>query len=92
MICETIRKGAECPFMTATGCNYNGGKCHMVVEQCEGCNKTSEFNTGWYCSACPDPAIKWKNGACNLASHVKAATASNTQKINPLKASKRGSR
>ncbi|CAB5112473.1 hypothetical protein D3OALGA1CA_2109 [Olavius algarvensis associated proteobacterium Delta 3] len=92
MICETIRKGMECPFMTANGCGYNGGKCHMVVEQCEGCGKTSEFNTGWYCTACPDPAIKWKNGTCNLASHVKAATASNAQKINPLKASKRGSR
>jgi len=90
MFCTTIREGKECPFMTANGCTYNGGKCHEMVEQCNGCNRGSEFTTGWYCASCPEPSLKWKNGNCNMASHVKRAAAEKKQKINPLKASKRG--
>lgn len=92
MICTTIKEGMECPFMSANGCSYNGGICHQVVEQCQGCNRGSEYTSGWYCSACPEPAMKWKNGNCNLATHVNSATASTTAKINPLKASKRARR
>ena len=92
MICTTVREGKECPFMTATGCSYNGGICHPIVEQCNGCNRTSELAAGWYCTACPDPSSKWKNGNCNLASHVSAAASGNKAKINPLKASKRARR
>jgi hypothetical protein len=33
--------------------------------------------------------MKWKNGNCNLATHVATTVAANKQKINPLKASKR---
>ncbi|MGD8757754.1 MAG: PxxKW family cysteine-rich protein, partial [Deltaproteobacteria bacterium] len=32
---------------------------------------------------------KWKNGRCNLATHVKDTAKSDAAKINPLKASKR---
>jgi len=91
MVCTTIKPGVECPFMTAKGCTYNGGKCHEIVEQCNGCNRTSELESGWYCMACPEPAAKWKNGNCNLATHVETTVAATKQKINPLKASKRGS-
>lgn len=93
MICQTVRKGNECVFMNAKGCSYNGGVCHEIVEACKGCNRAAEIETGWYCSACPEPSIKWKNGNCNLATHVTNATeVTQKQKINPLKASKRGSR
>ncbi len=92
MICTSVRNGKECPFMTKNGCSYNGGFCHEVVEQCKGCNKQIEFSGGWYCTACPEPSIKWKNGNCNLASHVNSATASVKAKVNPLKASKRSKR
>jgi hypothetical protein len=92
MICQTIRKGNECAFMTAKGCSYNGGLCHEIVESCKGCGRASEIESGWYCSACPEPAIKWKGGNCNLATHVTAAATTTKAKINPLKASKRGSR
>ena len=92
MICTTIRNGKECAFMTSKGCAYNGGICHETVENCNGCNRTMEFQAGWYCSACPDPTLKWKNGNCNLASHVSAATTEKKAKINPLKASKRARR
>ena len=88
MICETIRKGMECAFMTAKGCGYNNGLCHEVVDQCKGCNRSTEIETGWYCSACAEPSLKWKTGNCNLATHVSATTTANKQKINPLKASK----
>jgi len=77
--------------MTAKGCSYNGGICHEVVEKCNGCSRTVELASAWYCSACPDPSLKWKNGNCNLASHISQATAvQNKTKLNPLKASKRG--
>jgi hypothetical protein len=92
MICTTIKEGMECPFMSANGCSYNGGICHQVVEQCQGCNRGAEYTSGWYCSACPEPAMKWKNGSCNLASHVSSAGAATKAKINPLKASKRARR
>jgi hypothetical protein len=92
MICQTIRKGNECNFMTAKGCGYNGGLCHEIVEACKGCGRASEIESGWYCSACPEPAIKWKSGNCNLATHVTSTVVVAKTKINPLKASKRGSR
>lgn len=92
MLCVTVRNGKECPFMTTKGCSYNGGICHEIVEKCNGCNRTVQMTTAWYCSACPDPSMKWKNGNCNLASHVTIAVAANKTKVNPLKASKRASR
>jgi hypothetical protein len=92
MICTTIKEGMECPFMSADGCSYNGGICNQVVEQCQGCNRGSEYSSGWYCTACPEPETKWKNGNCNLASHVSTASVGSKTKINPLKASKRARR
>ncbi len=92
MICTTIRKGVECPFMTAKGCAYTGGVCREIIEKCNGCDRTVEFPTGWFCSASPEPLIKWKNGNCNMATHIVAAVAETKAKINPLKASKRASK
>ena len=92
MHCTTIKEGMECSFMTAKGCSYNDGICHQIVEQCQGCNRGAELSSGWFCTACPEPATKWKNGNCNMASHVNTATTAAKAKINPLKASKRGRR
>lgn len=93
MNCATVKQGKDCPFMTSKGCSFNGGICHEIVEQCNGCNRNIQFNSGWYCVACPDPTVKWKSGRCNLASHVTATAASTAQKkVNPLKASKRGNK
>ena len=91
MICTTIREGQECSFMKKTGCSYNGGVCREVIEQCEGCGHIGTFAAGKYCVAYPEPALKWKNGNCNFATHIKAAAAVK-EKINPLKASKRASK
>lgn len=93
MVCTTVRKGRECPFMTAKGCSYNGGICHELVEQCNGCSRSQEFASAWYCTTYPDPALKWRNGVCNLATHVtKAGEDAKKAKLNPIKASKRGRR
>ena len=92
MHCTTVRKDHECPFMTAAGCSYNGGICHETVESCDGCNRKIEYASGWFCSACPEPTVKWKSGHCNMASHVNRQTGGSKQKINPLKASKRANR
>ncbi len=92
MICQTIRKGQECAFMTAKGCSYNGGLCHEIVEACKGCGRSQQLESGWYCTACPEPEMKWKHGHCNLATHVTISTNGQSKKLNPLKASKRRSR
>jgi hypothetical protein len=75
--------------MKKAGCSYNGGKCHAIVESCEGCTRTLEFPGGKYCNSFPYPAQKWQNASCIMATHVKKAQKAEEQKINPLKASKR---
>jgi hypothetical protein len=89
MQCATVKVGVECVFMTKNGCSYKGGSCQQAIEACEGCARTIEFSSGWYCAACPEPSIKWKNGRCNLATHVKGEVKTEKVKVNPLKASKR---
>jgi hypothetical protein len=92
MVCATVKEGIDCFFMTKSGCQFNGGNCHQVVEQCEGCQRAQSFPTGTYCLSFPDPAGKWRFGICNMATHMKAANGKTNEKINPLKASKRASR
>ena len=89
MLCTTVKENTECMFMTAKGCSYNGGVCLPVVEACQGCKRIVEHPSGLYCSASPDPAKKWKNGNCNLATHIDNTVIEAKAKINPLKASKR---
>lgn len=89
MICTTVRKGVDCAFMKKSGCSYNGGSCHEIIEACKGCNRIITIESGSYCGAAPDPALKWRTGICNMATHVKATVAVVEAKINPLKASKR---
>ena len=89
MVCTSVKEGYDCFFMEKKGCQFNGGSCHTVVEQCEGCQKVKDFPTGTYCLVFPDPAIKWRTGTCNMATHLKGTTKKENSKINPLKASKR---
>jgi len=89
-ICQTVKPGETCVFWKKTGCTYNGGTCNPVVEACEGCDRIKEYPSGLYCTSCSEPALKWKNGACNLATHVKKSNGNgSSKKLNPLKASKR---
>jgi len=90
--CETVKAGLECVFMTKSGCGFNGGSCHEIVENCEGCDRILDLPSGKYCRTYPDPALKWKNGRCNFATHVKTGSGKTSVKINPLKASKRSTR
>lgn len=79
--------------MSKKGCQFNGGACHPVVEDCEGCQRIQEFPSGKYCTTFPEPAIKWRAGICNMATHKKNNNNGNGNgRINPLKASKRGIR
>jgi hypothetical protein len=89
MVCTSVKEGLECYFMSKEGCGFNGGTCHLVVEECEGCQKVKEFLTGNYCLAFPDPAAKWRLGKCSMATHLKEETSKGNGKLNPLKASKR---
>jgi hypothetical protein len=91
MLCETIKEGVDCFFMKKDGCQFSGGACHQIIDVCIGCNRIQEYPTGKYCNSFPEPTVKWKNGNCNMATHIKVE-AKVEQKINPLKASKRGGR
>lgn len=92
MLCQTIKPGTDCAFMSKKGCGFNGGSCHVIVEKCNGCNKILELPTGTYCRVYPDPAAKWGARSCPTASHLKLEVKESTQKVNPLKASKRASK
>lgn len=89
MICETLKKGIDCVFMSKNGCGYNGGSCFPVVEQCAGCDRVEEYPTGMFCGACADPRLKWKTGHCNFSTHIKRESAAPQKVLNALKASKR---
>jgi hypothetical protein len=88
MICETTKKGHDCFFMSKQGCTYKNATCMPVVEQCEGCEKAQVFDSGTYCTTYPEPALKWKTGKCNFATHIKRES-KKEKVINALKASKR---
>jgi hypothetical protein len=80
--------------MTKKGCSFNGGTCNPVVEACEGCDRILTKGDASYCTSFPDPAVKWRRGTCNLATHAKNGNGKGQveAKINPLKASKRSAR
>jgi hypothetical protein len=89
MICQTIKAGSACAFMNKKGCGFNGGSCHTIIDKCEGCGKILDYPTGKYCKVYPEPSGKWLLGKCPTATHIKKEIEESTQKINPLKASKR---
>ena len=89
MQCQTVLRGTECTFWGNQGCVFPGGSCHIVVENCEGCDRVVEGSIGRVCSAYPAPAKKWVDGICNFATHVKVEIKSEEARINPLKASKK---
>jgi len=89
MHCDTVRKVGNCSFMTKRGCGFTGGRCLTIIEKCQGCNRTSSFDEGIYCLVAADPTGKWNRGDCNFATHLERKKVEESQKINPLKASKR---
>jgi len=91
MICKTVKAGFDCTFMSKDGCGFANGICATVVDKCEGCGKIISYESGKYCKVYTDPENKWFNGRCPTATHVKLEI-KETQKINPLKASKRASK
>jgi len=91
--CMTLKIGKPCVFMTKSGCSYNGGRCHPVVDACDGCGHVEIYDQVRYCKISAEPASKWSMGPCNMATHAKTAQKVETpQKLNPLKASKRSQR
>lgn len=90
MQCQTIQPGAECTFWSKNGCIFEGNACHTVVADCEGCERIVDSSIGNVCTAYPAPEKKWATGLCNFATHRKLEIKISEQKVNPLKASKRG--
>ncbi len=78
---------------TESGVLHNGVLVEPVVDQCDGCGRIKEFDDEKFCGSYPKPAAKWKLGACNFATHVKAEVdKAGKVKVNPLKASKRAAK
>jgi hypothetical protein len=92
MVCNSVKQGIECFFMSKNGCQFNGGSCHAIIEQCNGCQKVKDFPAGKYCLIFPEPTVKWRIGKCSMATHLAKAAAAAQVKVNPLKASKRAAR
>ena len=94
MTCTMVKEGKDCIFMKKSGCSYNGGKCHSVVETCNGCENVEKYPAGEFCGIFAEPALKWVGGMCNMASHTRNGSEAEdtSRKINPLKASKRSQR
>lgn len=90
MVCKSVKEEYDCFFMNKKGCDFNGGSCHQIVEQCEGCQKVKEFPAGIFCLSFPDPTTRWRTGTCSMATHITASNGKGNEKLNPLKASKRG--
>ena len=89
MVCQTVKQGTECFFMTKKGCSFNGGTCYPIVENCEGCDRIREYHAGKYCSSYPQPESKWRDGRCNFATHIIHELQKEEKKLNALKESKR---
>lgn len=70
----------------------NGVECQPIIDKCEGCERTTEYEGAKYCKSYPVPERKWSGRVCNFATHAKIETASDGKKVNPLKASKRAAR
>lgn len=94
LACATLKQGKPCIFMKKSGCSYNGGRCHVIVEACQGCDRVEVYAAGSFCSVFAEPESKWIGGSCNMASHVQKAVEDEgaAKKVNPLKASKRSRR
>jgi len=90
MQCQTVLPGSECTFWGKNGCIHEGSSCEIIVEECEGCERVVEGTIGKVCSVAPSPKKKWAVNICNFATHRKVEKKVVEQRINPLKASKRG--
>ncbi len=75
---------------TERGVFFNGFVLEPVVENCQGCERMREIEGEWFCSSYSKPSVKWRNGNCNFATHLKLDKGKGKEKVNPIKASKRG--
>ncbi len=79
--------------MTEEGLKFKGFIMEPIVEKCEGCERAVAHEDKKYCPSYAKPAMKWYQGVCNFATHVRAElTKEGKVKVNPLKASKRAAR
>ena len=39
MLCQTVKTGLECAFMSKKGCGFFGNSCHVIIDKCIDCGK-----------------------------------------------------
>ena len=58
-------------MQTSEPVKYSAGAFQPVIEQCDGCDRIVEENSGKYCKTYMSPESKWHLGLCNFATHAK---------------------
>jgi hypothetical protein len=53
----------------------------VIVEKCQGCDRTNVVGDLVYCAAFTTPALKWRLGNCNMATHIKVETKGGAEKV-----------
>jgi hypothetical protein len=85
-ICQGERLGKKCVFVKNEKCTIEGGKCLLVIDKCQGCER---IDPDGYCLVYARPVEKWKCGKkCNLSTHT-VHRIIDQKKVNPLKESRR---
>lgn len=79
---------------TGTTMMFKGILCEEIIDKCKGCARVIAGDSREYCSVYTQPAMKWRRGVCNFATHAKIEVIKDEsgKKINPLKAAKRAAR
>ncbi|MDR3134728.1 MAG: PxxKW family cysteine-rich protein [Deltaproteobacteria bacterium] len=81
MQCGTVKTGLECAFMAKSGCGFLGGACRVIDQRCEGCDRVVAHGEKKFCAAFPDPAVRWRLGNCNMATHIKVESKADASKV-----------
>jgi hypothetical protein len=67
--------------MSKKGCGFLGGSCKPILDKCDGCERILKQADQNYCLSFPDPAAKWRLGACGMATHAKTESKGGETKV-----------
>lgn len=74
-----LRKG-KVNIMNGAAINNLKTDRRPVIEQCDGCDRIQTEGASRLCSAFAFPDVKWRMGACSMATHIKAEAAKGGEK------------
>jgi hypothetical protein len=57
------------------------GAINVILDKCQGCERTQTVEGKQYCAAFPNPAVRWRLGNCNMATHIKVESKTDAAKV-----------